>query len=176
MHEKSSKSSEPPIFFKGDYDFNKMITLNGLSSIFWLLIGLYVCLHAYNLGFGKLHEPGPGFIFFLAGALLSILSVISLLIAFFAKAKENEILKRLWLGLKWQRVFVVLIGLCIYIFFFNLLGFILSAFLLLIFLFRIGEPVKWWIAILTALITVSISYAFFNLWLKIPFPKGFIGI
>jgi len=153
-----------------------MITNDRLSSIFWFLMGLYVCFHAYKLGLGKLHEPGPGFIFILAGVLLSILSIINLLGTFFKKVKENGTLKRLWSGLKWKRVFIVLIGLCAYIFFFNLLGFLLSTFLLLIFLFRIGESVKWWIAILTALITVSISYALFKLWLKVPFPKGFMGI
>jgi hypothetical protein len=125
---------------------------------------------------GKLNEPGPGFIFFLAGSILSILSAINLLGTFFKKAKENEILGRLWLGLKWQKAFLVLIGLCAYVSFFNFLGFFLSTFLLLIFLFKIVEPVKWWIAVLTALITVSISYALFNLWLKVPFPKGFMGI
>ncbi len=153
-----------------------MITLDRLSSTFLLLIGLYVCLHAYTLGLGKFHEPGPGFIFFLAGALLSMLSAIGLFITFFAKAKEKEPLKKLWSGLRWTKIIIVLGGLCAWIFFFNLFGFFLSTFLLLIFLFRAVEPIKWWIAILTAFITILISYAVFDLWLNVPFPKGFIGI
>ena len=146
------------------------------SSIFWLLMGCYVCLHASTLGIGKVHDPGPGFIFLLAGGLLTILSVVHLLRTVFAKSKEKETLRQLWTGLKWQKVVLVLIALSAWIYFFDLFGFSLSTLLLLAFLFRVVEPTRWWVAILTALITVFISYAFFNLWLKVPFPEGFIGI
>jgi len=152
------------------------MSLDRLSSLFWFLIGLYVSLHAYNLGLGKLREPGPGFIFFLGGGLLSILSAISLLLAFLAKPEENNRLRILWSGLKWQKIVIVLISLCAWMYFFTVLGFFLATFILLIFLFEIVEPVKWWVAILSASIAISVSYAVFKLWLNVPFPVGFLGI
>lgn len=153
-----------------------MKTLDRLSNIFWLLIGLYVSVHAYILGLGKLHEPGPGFIFFLAGVFLSMLSAVGLFVTFFTKAREERTLKNLWSGLRWPKIIIVLGGLCAWIYFFSFFGFFLSTFLLLIFLFRAVEPIKWWMAVLAAFIIVLISYAVFDLWLHVPFPKGFIRV
>jgi len=148
-----------------------------LSSIFWLSIGLYVCFHAYYiLRFGTFHTPGPGFIFFLTGAILSFLSIINLLTALSIKANEIKAPIKLWAGLKWQNIIIVNISLWAYMYFLDLLGFFLSAFLLMIFLFRIVEPMRWWITILTAFITVSASYIIFVILFKLPFPQGFIGM
>lgn len=147
-----------------------------LTSLFWLLIGFYVCLHSCSLGIGKPSSPGQGFIFFLAGAGLSVLSVLHLLGTFLKKPREDVATKSVWSGLKWQRILLVLLGTVAYLFFFNLLGFFLSTLLFMILLFRIVEPTRWWVVILTALITVLVSYAVFARLLRIPFPRGFIGI
>lgn len=53
-----------------------MITHYRIGSLFWLLIGVYTAVSAYQLGLGSFRQPGPGFIFFLAASLLVILSVI----------------------------------------------------------------------------------------------------
>lgn len=147
-----------------------------ISSLFFLLIGLYVCLHSYRLGLGHFHEPGPGFIFFSTGALLSIFSLIDLMINFLVKKEKHATLKELWSGTKWKNVVIVVIAICIWSYLFNLLGFFLSTFLLMILLFAFIESTRWWIVILAALITISMSYLIFKLWLNIPFPQGFIGI
>ena len=153
-----------------------MIKYDRLSSLFWFIIGLYVCLHSYSLGVGKPSSPGQGFIFFLAGAALSVLSIFNFLRTFSQKPSQTIITEPLWSGLKWERILLVLIGTAAYLFIFNLLGFFLSTFLFMILLFRIVESTRWSVAIVTALITVSITYLVFAQFLKIPFPRGFIGI
>ncbi len=49
-----------------------------LASIFWIMIGIYVAIHAYLLGLGSFHHPGPGFILFLVALFLTILGAIDL--------------------------------------------------------------------------------------------------
>lgn len=147
-----------------------------ISSLFFLLIGLYVCLHSFSLGLGRFREPGPGFIFFLAGALLSFFSIIDLMKNYLVKEKNHNKLKELWSGSKWQKIVIVLVAICIWSYLLNLLGFFLSTFLLMIFLFAFVEFTRWWIAISAALITIAICYVIFKLWLNIPFPRGFMGI
>ena len=146
------------------------------SSLFFLLIGLYVCLHSFSLGLGRSREPGPGFIFFLAGALLSFFSIIDLIKYFSVREKTHKKIRELWSGSKWQKIVMVLVAICIWSYLLNLLGFFISTFLLMIFLFAFLEFTRWWIVISTALITISICYVIFKLWLNIPFPRGFIGI
>lgn len=153
-----------------------MKTTDVYSSGFWLLIGLSVFLRAPRLGLGKIHEPGPGFIFFLAGGLLTLLSAIQLTGALLMRSNEKQQFKQVWSGLKWQRILLVLAALSLWTYFFDVLGFSIATLLLLIVLFRAVDPTKWWVAIITALITVAVSYLFFNVWLKVPFPRGIIGI
>jgi len=147
-----------------------------MGSIFWLIIGIYVVIAAYRLGLGRLYKPGPGFIFFLAGVLLTILSSIDLLGDFIRKPemdKDKEGVS-IWRGFRWHKVLLVLAGLIVYVILFNTLGFFLSTFLLMFFLFKAVEPTKWWIAIASSLITALISYALFKVWLKVPFPMGIL--
>jgi putative tricarboxylic transport membrane protein len=148
-----------------------------IGSLAWLLIGIYVAISAYRLGLGSFHQPGPGFIFFMASIILAILSAIDLCNTFFGQSKrekegeENPV----WSGLRWQKVLLVLIGMVIYIYLFKFLGFLASTFLLMIFLFKAVEPTRWWISILSSLITIFISYGIFSLWLNVPFPIGILG-
>lgn len=147
------------------------------GSIFWLVFGIYVAIHAYSLGLGRFKHPGPGFIFFLASLFLIALSIIDFGISFVGRFKTNKEKEEepIWSGSRWQKVLLVLVGLSIYTYMFSFLGFLLSVFLLLTFLYKVVEPTKWWISILTSLITTFFSYVIFNLWLGVPFPTGVLG-
>jgi hypothetical protein len=134
-------------------------------------------MHAYYLGLGDFREPGPGFIFFLAGVALTVLSAIDLLVTVFLKAKKDESLKQLWSGVRWQKIVNVPLGLCAWAFFLDWLGFNICTLLLMIFLFRIVEKLKWWITISSSCLIIATSYLVFMLWLDIPLPRGedFLG-
>ncbi len=146
-----------------------------MESVFWLLIGIYVTVSAYHMGLGRLRQPGPGFIFFLAALLLIILAIIDLGITSVKKSDKNKNEELVWLGVRWQKVLLMLAGLSIYAYVLEPLGFLASTFLLMIFMFESVEPMKWWKSILGSLITVSASYALFKVWLKVPFPTGVFG-
>ena len=145
------------------------------SSLIWVLIGIYVCFHAYILGVGTPSTPGPGFIFFIASAILIILSILDLLQNIIRNSKEKTRIRDLWSGLKSHRVVVTFAAAFAYIYCLSLFGFFISTFLLMIILFKILEP-NWLIALAMALVTCIITYVIFIYLLKTPFPTGFMGI
>lgn len=150
---------------------------NQVGSIFWLVIAGYVTIHACQLGLGSFRQPGPGLIFFLSGLLLVVLSVIDLAVIFIEKPQKDKDSKEraIWAGLRWQKVLLVIGGLSAYVFLFDILGFIPSTFLLMVFLFKAVESIKWWTAILSSLITIVFSYLIFKIWLDVQLPTGFLG-
>lgn len=154
-----------------------MTTHRRVGSIFWLVIGFYVAIHSYQLGLGRFRHPGAGLVFFLAALVLIVLSAIDFVGSFIGRPKKDEDSKErpIWVGVRWQKVLLVLVGLSAYVYFFNILGFFLSTFFLMVFLFRGVEPTKWWVAIVSSLITVLFSYLIFKIWLVVPFPIGFLG-
>ncbi len=147
------------------------------GSIFWILIGGYVAIHGYWLGLGHLHSPGPGFIFFLAAMVLVVLSVVDLLGTLIGKGSTSpeEEKTPAWSGVRWQKILLVLIIVSAYVYFLNRAGFLLSTFFLMFFLFKAIEPTPWWIAILSSIVTTTLSYAIFSRWLGVPFPGGILG-
>jgi len=151
-----------------------MTTHYRMGSIFWLMVGIYVAIGAYQLDLGELNEPGPGLIFFGAAVILIIFSIIDLS-GIFTRQSQKDNQESIWGGTQWKRLLLVLGALWAYVFLFNILGFILSTFLLMVFLLKAVEPTKWWIAILSSLSILLISYGVFNLWLKVPFPSGILG-
>ncbi len=143
-----------------------------IGTIFWLLFGIYIATSARQMRFGSFGRPGPGFIFSLASIFLIILCVIDLGGTFIGKPEKED---TLWLGVRWKKILSVLMGIIVYIYVFNWLGFLFSTFLLMAFLFKAVEPTKWWVSIFSSFITISIAYGIFCLWLKVPFPVGFLG-
>ena len=146
------------------------------AGIFWMAIGLFASVHAYQLGLGRLRQPGPGFIFFLSGLGLTCLSIANLVTSYRKQSKEGETGPPLWRGLRWHKALLVLAALAAFGCFLNIAGFLLSTFLLMVFLFKGVEPTKWWIAIASSLITILLSYLLFVKWLEVPFPMKYFGL
>ena len=146
-----------------------------LSGLFLLLLSAGTCMMAYRLGFGDVHNPGPGLIPIGVAALLFLMSVGLVLRSLFEVIKgpqEKEVFK----GVEWKRVVLVLGSLLGYGIAFNALGFNLCTFLLMILLLGVVCRQKWWVTITISLLTVFCSYLIFVVWLGCPFPKGPFGI
>lgn len=151
-----------------------MKKLDMITSVIWLSIGIFVSLKAYRLDIGHISNPGSGFVFFWSGIILCLLSVIVFIKA--AQLKVNKDLKKyLWVGLRWQRGLITVIGLFLYAYFFIWAGFLISTFSLLLFLFKMGEPQKWITSILLAGLIAFGAYGIFELLLKCQFPKGILS-
>jgi putative tricarboxylic transport membrane protein len=63
-----------------------------------------------------------------------------------------------------------------YCFMIPFLGYVISTFLVSIGLFRIYAHFKWYITVMTSMISTTALYLIFILWLKMPFPTGIFTI
>ena len=144
------------------------------SGIFWILLGGTITISSFFYGVGSFSTPGPGFITFLAGSILTLLSLI--LFIFSTRSKGGgESLRSLWEGRQTGKAFYILGLLAAYMFLRTPLGFLLSTFPLLILLFRVqGKYSLRKVIFLSAAATVS-SIIVFDVWLGVQLPRGFIG-
>jgi len=143
------------------------------SSVFWIAVGLAIALYSKKYGLGTLSSPGPGFVPFLSGLAIALLA----LVVFFQQRhrKGKESLKDLWVQRKWPTVLLVMGVLVLYTIFLRSLGFLLTTFLLLAFLYRAMEPLSWGKVFFGAIIGALGSYAIFQLWLQAQLPEGIFG-
>ena len=144
---------------------------NRIQSLVWALFGLYLVYEGVQLKLGTPRAPKPGFMIFWMGIVILILGGAFFLQSFAASSDEKKIK---WSGLQWQRGVKIMAALFLYVAVFHWLGFILSTFLLLLFLFKGLEPQKWGTAILISALTVAICYLVFNVFLELQFPPGLL--
>lgn len=148
---------------------------NQISSVFWLIVGLGIAYSSHRLGLGTLTNPGPGFLPFWCGSILSGLSALVFLQGNWDRRKgDTQPLGNLWAGKQWSRGGYVVLAILAYTFTFTHLGFILSTTLLLIFLFKAIEPEKWALAIGGALLASFLCFVVFSLWLDVQLPRGIL--
>jgi putative tricarboxylic transport membrane protein len=144
------------------------------SSLFWLLLSIYVFVESVRLGVGSLHAPGMGLMPFGVSGLLGIISIILFLQTSFRK----EVAKREapFSGIFWKRVLFFIIIVSLYAIFLEDVGYLISTFLLLILLrLNVERPQAWRVLVFSFLVT-GITYYVFSKWLKCPLPYGLFGL
>lgn len=145
-----------------------------MSSGVWLLFAVYICVESLRLPLGSFRDPGPGFLPLLVGILLAALTIVSFSQARPSKAPESH--KPWYPRKRWKNLIWILGALLAYAGILDALGFLISTFLLLVFLFRSSlEPRSWPWAIGGSLIASISCYVVFELWLRTQLPKGFWG-
>jgi hypothetical protein len=144
------------------------------GGFFWLILGICICTASFKLGMGDLHRPGPGFMPFLAGALLGVCGIVLLASTIFNEEKKitpgKAVEKK-----NWKMILYTLVALFCYALLLQPVGFYTTTTLFLFFLFKLSTPKKWIAPLTSTAITVSVSYIIFSLLLKIQFPGGIIG-
>ncbi len=148
-----------------------MLNNDQVSSAIWFFVGMLIMVFSVPYGLGELRSPSTGFMPFLTGAAICILSFIGLLLGTRAK-KQGERWKNFMKGIKWGKPLVALTALFAYAFLLNYLGFILSTALLVGFLLRAIHPQKWVVVVSGALLISLIAYVVFQLWLETQLPAG----
>jgi putative tricarboxylic transport membrane protein len=143
------------------------------SSLVWLGLAVLICIGSLRLSLGSFQNPGPGFLPFIAGLVLGILSVIVYLQARRSAATAPGTKQPLWTnpgGVK--KIFLTSLALLAYGVGLNYLGFLISTFIFLAFLLRIVERRRWGLVILESLLASGISYFIFELALQAELPRG----
>jgi putative tricarboxylic transport membrane protein len=151
---------------------------NVYSSILFLLFSVYISIESYRLGLGKLSMPGPGTFPFIASAALGIISA-SLLIRTLLKeplkktvAEPSEASE----PINWQNIFLTLAAMLVYVVIFGWLGFVLSTFVVMIFLVWAVGRAPWHVSLITALSITIASYLLFEVALDAQLPKGILDL
>jgi putative tricarboxylic transport membrane protein len=142
---------------------------NRIQALLWAAFGLYITYQGFLLKLGTARAPKPGFMIFWMGVLIVILSTLFFIATFKLPAQEH---KALWQGGLWHRGAKLMAALFVYVALFQLLGFIVSTFLLLVYLFKGLEPQSWRNALLLSAVTIAICYLVFGVFLELQFPPG----
>jgi len=147
---------------------------NQWSGLFWLVFSILVCVDAVRMGRGSFHVPGPGFLPFWSGVGVGILAILLLVIGTLKKEQGVEI-RSLWRGMNWRTVILVSVSLVIYCVLLPRLGFLITTLGLMTLLFSVIKRSRPWIQVVTALVTVLVTYVTFYVWLGVQLPKGLFG-
>jgi putative tricarboxylic transport membrane protein len=143
------------------------------SSVFFLAVSIVVFIGSVQLGIGTARQPGPGFITFGASGLLGILSLIVFMRTLVKRGQSGETLFK---GALWWRV--VLSGIMIlgYALVMPILGYLITTFLLMLFLYFMIHEQKWYWVIISSLLSSLGSYYLFSKLLSCQFPDGLFGL
>ena len=145
------------------------------ANLALLLVGGAFAVASLKLNFGTVHRPGPGFLPFWTASILILVAGFSLargLLEF--QRGESGGRERLF-DRSILNVIATLVILAAYAVGLEWFGYNLSTFVLFIFLFKAGGFRSWFNILAGAFLTTSLSYLFFGFWLRVRFPKGFLG-
>ena len=144
-------------------------------SLIWMALGLGQCFESWRLGLGSISEPESGFMPFLLGLLILVLSAILLVESFIAMKRTPGTRLSLWSEVHWKRIFLISLLLLAYALLLPKLGYLVATFFLTVLLLKSGEPMKWPVCLLIGLLTSGLTYWIFGVWLSVPFPRGFLS-
>jgi putative tricarboxylic transport membrane protein len=151
--------------------------MNTVITIFWLALSFFLMIVAYQEGLGRLSKPGPGLAPLLMGALLLLLSFLNAYFEFAARrsAKKTESKPSAEQGkTNLKKIGMVFISLFLYGLLLNVLGFIISTFLLLFIMFC-GLGVKKRSAAVASVVS-SLGCYFLFTYLGMRFPPGILRL
>lgn len=149
-----------------------MKDIDRLNGFFFIIFSLYTVYESLKLPRGGFHQPEAGF-FPLGLALALFLLSGFLLFQAFGKGHTKE-----WLqfGEGKRRVAFAIAAMVVYVFVLNILGYIVSTFLIMVFILKGLEKQKWRTTLIISLPCVVLSYVSFSWYLGVPLPKGIIPI
>lgn len=144
-----------------------------ISSIILILLAIVVCIASVRIGLGTFHSPGSGFVPFFAAVFLGLFSVPTLIKAYLEKNFKKGLQQEpVHLG----KVVKTILALLVYISLLSTLGYVIGTFLLMLFLLKRVENLKWRWAIFTSIFTVMASYFLFDILLQCMLPVGFFDV
>ncbi len=146
-------------------------------AIVWIILGLTISIWSATFPFGGLEDPGPAYFPLGAGLIIIVFGVIMFFQA--RKSKESDSLRPSEPFIPHRaavmRVLFCLVGMSLATVLFEILGFVLTMFLMILFMMRTIEPQKWRTALFYSLISALGSLFVFKVLLKTSLPSGFLG-
>lgn len=144
-------------------------------DVFLIACAALVCTGSLRLGFGSFSDPGTGFMPFLSGGLLGVLSMLDLVAAMLSNHATTKTDTEIWSNIHWGRLLSTLVSLVLYVALLPLLGFSLPTAILLFFLLGVIEPRPRWVVVLSAVGITGVFYLVFAVALGAQLPRGMLG-
>ena len=141
-----------------------------MAALFFIF-GAVVVTDSVRLGFGwqEVHGPRPGYFPFYIGLLICIASVVNFVRALTLRGERNKTFVQVG---QLKMVLTVLIPTAIYAFLVTWIGIYVSSVLFIGFFMRWLGKYAWWKVAVVSVLTVVVFYVIFELWFKVPLPKG----
>ncbi len=141
------------------------------------LFGGATVLLSLKMPIGTFRTAGTGMFPLILGILLMILSGAFVSRIFF-EGREEQVKKEVSIeSSESPKQLIFFLGTMVLVtLFFNKWGYPLSAFLLMLALLRVLGVKRWTLTLPLSLMIAVVCYFLFVQWLKIPLPKGWIGI
>jgi putative tricarboxylic transport membrane protein len=141
-----------------------------VAALFFIF-GSVVVYDSLRLGAGwqEVHGPRPGYFPFYIGSLICIASVVNFVRALGLRGERNKTFVQVG---QLKMVLTVLIPTAIYAFLVTWIGIYASSVLFIGFFMRWLGKYPWWKVVAVSIGTVVVFYLVFEIWFKVPLPKG----
>jgi putative tricarboxylic transport membrane protein len=140
-----------------------------VAALFFIF-GAIVIADSVRLGSGWGSDgPKPGYFPFYIGLLICIASVINFAGALRMKPERNKAFVQVG---QLKLVLTVLVPTAIYALLVTWIGIYVSSVLFIGFFMRWLGKYPWWKVVLVSVVTVAVFYVVFEMWFKVPLPKG----
>jgi putative tricarboxylic transport membrane protein len=141
-----------------------------VAALFFVF-GALVIYDSLRLGAGwqEVHGPRPGYFPFYIGLLICIASLINFARAFALRGEKNKSFVQVG---QLKLVLTVLIPTALYAALVTWIGIYASSVLFIGFFMRWLGKYPWWKVVAVSVVTAVVFYVIFELWFKVPLPKG----
>ena len=143
-----------------------------VAALFFVF-GAIVITDSARLGIGwqQVHGPRPGYFPFYIGLLICVSAVVNFVLALRVAPEKSKTFVKVG---QLKLVLTVLIPTAIYAAAVTWIGIYASSVLFIGFFMRWLGKYPWWKVAAVSLGTIVVFYTVFEIWFKVPLPKGFI--
>jgi putative tricarboxylic transport membrane protein len=148
-----------------------------VSTLFLMLLAVYVTVSGFRLGFGEWREPGSGFLAVLTGITLGALAAVWFGMTLATRWRRGRLSPRFIAeagGLK--KVSLTAGALAAFALLLEPFGFPLTTLVFMVFLLRVIEPQRWPLTLTLSAVTVVLCVIVFQIWLQVQFPEGPLSV
>ncbi|MFB3887372.1 MAG: tripartite tricarboxylate transporter TctB family protein [Thermodesulfobacteriota bacterium] len=142
-----------------------------ISSILFILFGAFLIFESRKYSMGTIDNPGPGFLPFLLGIAIGLMSIVLAIKVWRKMKREDQTAswpKREGL-IKVSLIFIVIL---LFTALLETTGYMINVFVLFVILLRPVGKQKWlWTLSISVGATLG-AYLLFDRWLMLPLPRG----
>jgi hypothetical protein len=140
--------------------------INGLLFI----LALVYLTYARDMPFGRMAAPRFGFIPQIVGWAAVFVSGYLLVQSLLGKGDAGHVR----LQVDWKSLILIVVSIIVYIFILPHAGYIISSFLVLLAVLKIGKVDGWITPIIISMLTPIVLYSIFKIALSVPLPPGIL--